>query len=112
MPSYASIALEMALELSHGSETDDMQIWRMLVLPAATWILVAGEKLHQLSHVTAPEASQYFVTYRKWPSTFCKERWIFWKQQLHQLKEPPGLHMSFQGMASRAEARMNELDGG
>ena len=110
MHSYAGIALDMALERSHESEIDEVTKCRFLMLPAATWILIAGERLHELCHGDMPEANGGFVTYRQWPRRFCEERWTFWKQRFRELEEPSGIDDQYRGMVSKATEKMEQLE--
>lgn len=110
MHTYADLALEMALELSHDSRTSREYTWQYLILPAATWILIAGQKIHQLCHSDVPEASTGFTTHRQWSRNFCSERWSLWREQMHRLAEPPGVEEKHRGLARRAAIRMDELD--
>ncbi|KAI4717656.1 hypothetical protein E4T48_06132 [Aureobasidium sp. EXF-10727] len=57
MPFHASIAMEIGIERPYDEKRELSNEWRMCLPPAATWILIAGDKLYKLCHGTLPCAS-------------------------------------------------------
>jgi hypothetical protein len=108
----ASIAMEEGLDKPYDETRELKEEWRMYVPPAATWVLIAGSKIHELCLMDQlPEDDNQHSVRSRWGGrTYCQERWVFWKQRFQQLAEDTAIDARCQGYAKQAFEAMCKLD--
>jgi hypothetical protein len=108
----ASIAMEEGLDKPYDETREAEEEWRMYLPPAATWILIAGSKLRELSFMDQlPEDDNQHSVRSRWGGrTYCPERWMFWKQRFQQLAEDTTIDVQCRKYAKQACDAMNDLD--
>ena len=85
--------------------------------PAATWILIAGEKIHALCKVDhdrkdgAPGVTPYHDEWL-WGKGrgYGLDRWAFWKRRFEEIGKTEGLGEGVRHVAAKAAKRMGEVD--
>lgn len=107
MPHLATICLEDGLEKPY----EDPKQWRAYLKPAATWILIAGQKIRQLCFQDIPAAYRDHATFHQWgDKTFCPERWDYWRKQFWKASRTIELETDYRDIAEQAMKEMDRLD--
>jgi hypothetical protein len=108
----ASIAMEEGIDMPYDDTRELKAEWRMYVPPAATWILIAGSKMRELSFMDQlPEDDNQHSVRSRWGGrTYCQERWAFWKQQFQHLAGNTAIDAHCRGYAKQAFEAMCKLD--
>lgn len=106
MPFHASINLHEAFENPYTIYTEhthncEVQCAEVLVPPAATWLLLAGEEIYELCKINAKSGSIYGFTLNGWG---------VWKNKLLHLRASVELDSSVCEIASRAAIAMSTID--
>ena len=108
----ASIAMNDGVDRPYDDTRELREEWRMYVPPAATWILIAGSKIRELCFLDElPENDNQHSVRSKWGGrTYCRERWMLWKQRFQHLAVDTALDAPCQEHAKRAYEDMDKLD--
>ncbi|KAI4851586.1 hypothetical protein E4T44_02040 [Aureobasidium sp. EXF-8845] len=108
----ASIAMDEGLDKPYDEARELEEEWRMYLPPAATWILIAGSKMRELSFTDQlPENDNQHSVRSRWGGrTYCPERWMFWKQRFQQLVEDTRIDARCRAYARQALEAMDKLD--
>ena len=90
----------------------------MYVPPAATWVLLAGERIYELcksDHDRKDGAGGSTSDCGEWlwkkGRGYSLERWAFWKQQFSEIATTQGLKDDVKDIAARAAAAMEKTEG-
>lgn len=114
MPFHAEVSLMQGIEVP--CETPEQQRCAiMYVPPAATWILLAGESIHQLCKTDhnrkdgAPGSTPSNVSWL-WGKGrgYSLERWAFWRGRFSDIARSPNLSDEVKDIASRAASAMDK----
>jgi hypothetical protein len=116
MAFHAEVSLMLGVEVSWQTPEQQRDAI-MYVPPAATWILIAGEKIHALCKVDherrdgAPGCTRY---YDEWlwgkGRGYSLERWALWKKRFHEISATQGLKDSIRIIAAKAAFKIGEIE--
>ena len=107
---HVSDALAIAIE-----ESEVQADWRdakMYIPPAASWMIIAGDKLYRYSNGQRDPKAPLASSHSLWngENKFSLERWSFWKRRFLELAEVASFDDETQGFAAKAAARMTEIE--
>jgi hypothetical protein len=100
LASYASDAFDEILESFDGREMADE--WKMYIPPAAAWIMLGGEVLHDLCFNQASETSE--------SALFTPEKWEVWKDRFLALADQTDIDEHCQGLSREAAEEMVRIE--
>jgi len=112
MSFHAISAMVEGVERPYDAKREVQHEWSMHLPPAATWVLIAGEKLYELCFSdVVPRYANTHATKLKWGGrAFCAERWALWKQQFQTLASTWEIDEPCRVFAARAAQKMGELE--
>ena len=76
--------------------------WKMYVPPAAAWIMLGGEVLHDLCFKQASETSE--------SALLTPEKWQMWKDRFFALADPTDIDEHCQGLSREAAEEMVRIE--
>lgn len=113
---HAEISLMQGIEVPY--ETPDQQRRAAMYVPsAATWILLAGEKMHELckSDYDRKDGAKGPTPYGdEWlwgkGRGYSLGRWALWKKRFGEITMTQGLQDDVKDLAARAASKMGEIE--
>lgn len=100
LASYANDAFDEILESFDDREMADE--WKVYIPPAAAWIMLGGEVLHDLCFNQASETSE--------SALFTPEKWQMWKDRLLALADQMDIDEHCQGLSREAAEDMERIE--
>ena len=115
MSFHAEISLMQGIEVRY--QTPDQQRHGVMdVPPAATWILLAGEKIHELckSDHDRKDGALGSVLANEWlwgkGGGYSVGRWELWKKRFGEIAGTQGLLYDVGDLAARADSEMERIE--
>ncbi|KAL8995237.1 MAG: hypothetical protein Q9169_004973 [Polycauliona sp. 2 TL-2023] len=100
MSFHADVSLAGDIEQTPYQTSEEQRGARVVVPPAATWILIAGQDLYDLCKAHAEVRERQYDL----------RRWALWKTRFLAIAVNEGLTDNVKGYAARAVSRMTEIE--
>lgn len=114
---HAEISFMEGVEVAHRTP-DQQRRAAMYVPPAATWILLAGEKIFEFcksdyNRKDSPPGSTPDGDEWLWGKGrgYSLGRWAFWKRRFGEIAMTQGLQDGIKDIAARANSNMGKIEG-
>ncbi len=117
MPFHAEVSLMQGIEVPCQT-LEQQRRAVMYVPPAATWVLLAGERIYELCKIdhdrkdggpgSTPNGSEWL-----WGKGrgYSLARWAFWKKRFSEIATTQELKDSVKDIAARAASEMERIEG-
>lgn len=105
-PGNVGMSFHAEVSIMHGIESpyqtpEEQRRAKTVVPPAATWILLAGEKIYELCKNGDTQQGRGYSL----------ERWALWKRDFGEIATNRGLTDDIKHIASQAAFQMEKIDG-
>lgn len=114
MPFHAEVSLMQGIEVPCQTPEQQRQA-AMYVPPAATWILLAGERIYELCKNDHDRKDSDPGLGDEWlwgkGRGYSLGRWAFWKKRFGEIATTQGLKDDVKDIAARAASEMEKIEG-